>query len=387
MSRHFTMVVSDVHLAPVFRSDRLPFRGPAFQPDAELSRAIDRALEIARRNQGALELVLAGDFFDLDVAQNPWDVENASRTLDVRTAAGAAKALAATLRDHPGVVLALRRALTAGTRVTIVPGNHDAQLAIPAVAAVLRASVEPPPTDLRLRLRPWCHITADGAVVVEHGHQYDPLCVVRRLVPHAHGDGPGDLRAEATIGTVSSFYAPLLIPGSDPFAVDPFVERRGMRAILMDALSRGGAAIHAMRELILASADEPEPDPTPALAAELGVDPQIVGLRRALFADKATARALLDLAQETPGAYGRLVEHATARAMTTATDVHRARVAVVGHTHAPRRSDLPNGAVLLNSGSWTPRRSSGDPVGSFAWIVTSDGHVVDAHVEPVRRER
>ena len=372
--RHFTCVISDVHLSPIIEDERMPYRGRAFAPDEELSRTIDRAVQVARQSDGTLEIVLGGDVFDLDVPISCEEIRLCARTIDARSLSGAAAILGRTLADHPAFTLALRRAIAGGARLVVLPGNHDAQLALRSPREVLRRAVG------EVVFRSWCHVTDDDLVLVEHGHQYDPLCRLSCLTP--------DRRAEDTVGTVSSFYAPILFPDLDPFAIDPFAERRSVVASLKEALQRGGAGGVAtcVRDLLSATMDRPVPTPAPELAAEIGVDPQIVGLRQQLFAPKASVEELLHAALGSVD-YGQSVEAAMLLAMTTATDVHGVKVAVVGHTHAPGQATLLNGATLLNSGSWTPRRDPQRPVGSYAWIVSNGGHIVDASVQSVFRGR
>ena len=366
------LVLSDIHLAPILRHERLPYRAPEFAPDVELSAVIDAAIARAAKERAALEIVLNGDVFDLDVAADERDASNFCAHCDVRSNAGAAESLEHVVRDHPSFILALRRALASGARVVVLPGNHDAQLAMPAPRAVLRAAI-----GKGLVFRSWCYAAAGGLVLVEHGHQYDPLCALSRLIP--------DGRTEATVGTVSSFYGPLLLR-SDPFMTDPFAERRGVIRAIREAIAEHGSAplLRCARDLFAASIDRPPPDDVRALAALAGLDPELAALRRTHFAPKATIAEVVDAAAGAI-AYGREVERATDRAMTCATDVHEADVAVVGHTHAPGSRVLPNGATLLNAGAWTPRRDPDAPVGTYAWVATHGPTVLSADVVAVRR--
>ena len=387
----YVLVLSDAHLAPLLSSAQMPYRSAAFAPDAALAQTIDRAVARRIREGGALEIVLAGDVFDFDAPLENCETTSCVRSVDVRTAPGAAQALRRILADHPSVLFALRRALAVGARVVILPGNHDAQLVFPEVREVLRGALrDEPSASLSARFasplvatevvfRSWSHVTADGLVVVEHGHQYDPLCTLSRLLPQ-------DGRTESTVGTVSSFYGPLLFEGGDPFAIDPFAERRSVLRALASSLQRSGPAaiLRCTRELMAASADCPSPSAWELLADEMRVGPRSARARHACFASKATVVDLLKAASREYD-YGPDVEAALQRAMTVATDVHGAKVAVVGHTHAPRQVVLPNGAVMLNSGSWTPRRSPSDPVGTYAWIATDGQRVLSANVEAVRR--
>jgi predicted phosphodiesterase len=116
------------------------------------------AADLARlvaSNVGA-EIVLAGDVFDLSFAP---------------TASLSGELLGSLLDRSPELVQALREHLGAGHPVTIVPGNHDAELASPEIGGIFRARLgvqEGAP----LETRPW--FVRRGDVHIEHGHAYDP---------------------------------------------------------------------------------------------------------------------------------------------------------------------------------------------------------------------
>lgn len=372
--RRAVLVLSDVHLAPTFDSHRLPFRSACFSPAAYLSHTIDRAVASARATGCHLEIVLAGDVFDFDVPQSAEEAEKGLRCDDATTPAVAAHVLHRTLLDHLPFVLALQRATGAGARVVVLPGNHDAQLGFVS-AQKLMARV----LGENAVFAPWYYAAAGGAVHVEHGHLYDPLCAVARLCL----DGAGN--TERTVGTVSSFYAPLLLPGVDPFATDPFAERKSFReAMIAQGLPGTRPLLACMRELLVA-AKRCISDETCVLASAQGLEPAQVDYLRAFFAPKATPSDIIAICAGTVD-YGAAVEDRTRRAMEAATLTHGARVAVVGHTHRAGVMPLANGATLLNSGAWTPRRSSSEPVGSYAWVTTDeDGNIDDASVKQVQR--
>lgn len=392
MTIRFVLVLSDIHLAPTFESDQLLFRNAAFSPAIYLSQTIDRALEEARAKHATLEIVLNGDVFDFDIAQTAAEAASASRSTvstssstsgppsDVRTEAGATQVLVQILDDHLPFVMALRRALHGGASVVFLPGNHDSQLALPSVQLALRIFI-----GAEIRFEPWYHLAAEGAVLVEHGHQYDPLCVVSRLLPSGPTVTLGRGRVESTVGTVSSFYAPLLLPGMDPYAIDPFAERRTLREVTAHAMAKGGPFLACAGELLIAGTDRPPPDDAEALARTLGVSEELVHYRRQFFAPKATLGQVFAACIGSMD-YGRSVQASIERAMMAAISVHGAGIAVVGHTHHPGIVTLPNGRLLLNSGSWTPRRTREEPVGSFSWIEVDDhGHVTNATVKPMER--
>ena len=372
--RSLVLVLSDVHLAPTFKSHRLPFRSAAFSPAVYLSQTIDRAVEEARAARASIEIVLAGDVFDFDVAQSAEEAEIGLRLLDTTEPATAASVLQRTLQEHLPFALALKRATQAGARVVVLPGNHDAQLGFDVVKTVLHRSFGPGVT-----FAPWYYGAAGGAVHVEHGHLYDPLCAVTRLCLDTATN------SERTIGTVSSFYAPLLFPGMDPFVTDPFADRRTFRTMLSAArLVDTRSILACMRELWTAAKDCGAPDDCNALASSLGIEPEQVDYLRCFFAPKATPNEIAAICSGSMD-YARAVEERTIQAATAATSAHGARVAVVGHTHRPGSTPLPNGMTLLNSGAWTPRRSANEPVGSYAWISTDNGRINEATVKQVFR--
>lgn len=183
--RH-TVIVSDVHLCEGVPGDEpwMRWRSRPFFPDAEFSALVDRLLAEARG--ASVELVFNGDLFDFD----------ASRVIDghvteedlPRTEPVAVELLERILRDHDGYVAALGRLLAAGHAVVFIAGNHDPQLAYPAVRALLRSKLVEasgdPSAGARVRFRGWFYQTPDG-VHIEHGNQYDPYCAFRYpLMPH-----------------------------------------------------------------------------------------------------------------------------------------------------------------------------------------------------------
>jgi len=158
-------VVSDLHLgestlASMFR-------------DAEQGqRFADLCAGIGRGSDN--ELVLLGDIFDLTASCPP-----------PRGVAGFARALGIPLeerpqRELPQIMRAIREcnpaaldaleALSANTRVTLVPGNHDRHLAEPGGREALDAA------GLRtVKIEPMAvRYVLDKVVVLQHGHAWDP---------------------------------------------------------------------------------------------------------------------------------------------------------------------------------------------------------------------
>ncbi len=183
--RH-TVVISDIHLCEVERTSGLwmRYRQAAFSPDRELAEMI---AELRRQVRGdALTFVLNGDVFDFDA---PRVVGEESVFHDLpRTAENAVTTMGAILDDHPIVVDALGRLLAEGHEVVFISGNHDVQLTLPAVRALLTERLidaakggtgeSREALGARIAYRAWFHQTADG-IVIEHGNQYDAFCSYR----------------------------------------------------------------------------------------------------------------------------------------------------------------------------------------------------------------
>lgn len=391
----YVMVLSDLHLAPTFASARAPYRDATRSPGPALARTIMEAVARAHRDRAELEIVLNGDVLDLDAPRCARDIEEGRPALDVRKEEGAVRAAIEALHAHGSFVNAVREAAWSGVQVFVLPGNHDAQVVLPGVREVLANAFSngtrsvrdplspspfPPAREARIQFRSWIH--RSGPVLVEHGQQYDPLCVATRL-------GAVGGRLEATAGTVSSFYGPALLAGADPFAIDPFVERRAIVRSLREAAVQGGGApaLRCLRELLAACAERaagPDPAWLDAVGDEVKASRDVLERHAALAAPKAQPALLLEAARGGHD-YGADVDARLRSAMTAAAGLHGAQAVVVGHTHAAMRSTLPNGSVLVNAGTWAPRPEPNAPAGSFAWLAHDGTRLLSAEVVEVRR--
>ncbi|HEY3020255.1 MAG TPA: hypothetical protein VGJ32_08685, partial [Solirubrobacteraceae bacterium] len=159
--------LSDLHMAD---------GGPAdpFHDDAALALLVDDLAAAARPGGPARRLVLLGDVVDLVIA-------GASGQGAAAAVAGLERIAAA----HPQVFAALARAARGGLAVDVVPGNHDAELALPAVARALAVLVP------GARVRPWL-VHVPGLVLAEHGQQHHAINRFPALPALATG-GQGDL--------------------------------------------------------------------------------------------------------------------------------------------------------------------------------------------------
>jgi predicted phosphodiesterase len=132
------VVLSDVHLAHQGRDEVAN----------DLARLVDA--------HPGHEIVLNGDIFNL--SQDP-------RGRDP------AESAAAMIRGKPRLRSALRRHIASGSPLTLVAGNHDAAVQLPAVRPAMLEVLELG-EDAPFRIEPW-FIRRNG-VHIEHGHVYDP---------------------------------------------------------------------------------------------------------------------------------------------------------------------------------------------------------------------
>lgn len=183
--RHL-VAISDIHLSEVEPGQGLwmRYRQKEYAPSVEIAAMLDELIERVRGDE--LTLVLNGDVFDFDA---PRVVGDRSEHHDLpRDAEHAVPAVVAILRDHPELVRGLARLVAEGHRVVFVSGNHDAQLTLPEVRAVVRDVLVQAARALpgargdeiarRIEFYAWFYRTEEG-VVFEHGHQYDTFCSFR----------------------------------------------------------------------------------------------------------------------------------------------------------------------------------------------------------------
>lgn len=124
---------------------------------------------VSRQGNGATDLVLNGDTFEL------WQsLQNDCVYPDDDLGCTETEALArmrVVLAAHAEELEAIRKFATTGSNtVSIVPGNHDAALAFPRVAAETLKAIGAPPDRVRV-LAEGYWVSPDGLVYAEHGHQ------------------------------------------------------------------------------------------------------------------------------------------------------------------------------------------------------------------------
>ena len=372
MLRH-TLILSDVHLTTLVR-DRpdgwLAYRRPELAPDELLARVIKDAHAEARRQFAFFELILAGDLFDLDAPPACGDASAASFVV-CRSDAGAECGIGQAFADHPAVVQALASVLADGTsRVVFVPGNHDAQLAFLGVRRAIVQALGAQNAPGRLLFRSWFHRSQDRRIIVEHGHQYDPLCVMERMFALVGPDGQAVL--ENTVGSVGTHFGQSLFGLMNPYASDPFEMAAGGARALRACIGRaasdralGAGAFAAFRELVLVGTEEPDAVGQDAwlafVARETGASRVELERHLALWAPKANAGDLARAATRTYD-YGAEVASRLSSSMHAIADIYdRTQAVVAGHTHEPYVYTDEAGRVFANPATGRRPRAPTSP--------------------------
>lgn len=198
----FVVIIGDLHLG-AGRSpsgEWLPIEDFRWQQDfASFLRAIDEA------GKGSTDLVLNGDTFELWQSTTD-DCRHGDRRVGC-TEQEALGRLERVIAAHAADLSALGAFARSGmNRVIVVPGDHDAALLFPAVAARVIASFDAPGrVDVATRGH-W--LSVDGAVYAEHGHQLpdDPYSFTAWPAPYLRSEGRVHLERSAGERLVQALY-------------------------------------------------------------------------------------------------------------------------------------------------------------------------------------
>ncbi|HEX3529570.1 MAG TPA: metallophosphoesterase [Thermoanaerobaculia bacterium] len=175
MSSRSLIVISDLHISS----------GPLDDCDPELEEALVSFVSELSRRATAVELVINGDFLDF-VQASPWqDSEFESVSGDgiplCFTEEQSRTKLESICQAHSRIFQALTELLASSSdnRLTIIPGNHDADLFWPSVRESLAARISGgsvrASNQLRFVLERTYRPPEFERIWVEHGHQYDPV--------------------------------------------------------------------------------------------------------------------------------------------------------------------------------------------------------------------
>lgn len=304
-------------------------------------------------------LAILGDLFDFSLVELAGDPRTRLATDPAATIAK----LDLIAGEHRAVVEALRRFLTAGGTLDLLPGNHDLELLLPPVWRRVEELLGGGAGAVRdrLRLHPWI-LFVPGLVYAEHGHQHHDVNRVPGLLAVAER-GSAPLPA----GTLAAEWARDL-------------RVRGGRAALGVAARAIPAALRWSR-----TARRPPGASTRVRthAAELGLPAGALLAIDALLpagALRTAAHTARRLAASRGGPPGGYMADAIA-AVHAVLARHGAAVPfyATGHTHVPIDAPLPGSpapARYLNPGTWARMRPKAAAEG--VWYLdlerTDDGH-------------
>ena len=388
------LVISDVHLGNGQGYD-------IYAGGEALPKFLDQAVD------EHTTLYVNGDFADFLMNEDPLVLEQARALAQVR-------ALVA-WPDTAGVLAALGRALARGAAVILRLGNHDVELGVPAVQAVIRSSLGQPAAIadrlvFQLGDQPAIEEIGGARILITHGEQndawnrFDP-----RPLPKVPAQGPSDFVYPPGSRLVKTIMNPLKrahglrfvdllkpdIQGGvlTAIAVDPSSVSRvfqGSTLSLMWQLFREkqfGSVSFALEE----EASEPETGLDEAIAAAGLSAEETEALRAALDADGGFSfsteadphldGARVKLARKGLAAVARLQRHLTGTDGLVYfdtvplpeewTEAHRladtfhVEAVILGHSHAARFG-VDRGRVYVNAGTWITQLSLPAPDASDA---------------------
>jgi UDP-2,3-diacylglucosamine pyrophosphatase LpxH len=410
--RHL-VAISDIHLSEVEPGSGLwmRYRQKEYAPSVEIAAMLDELLLRVRGDE--LTLVLNGDVFDFDAPR-----VRSGRSQhhdDPRDAEHAVPMVKAILRDHPEIVRGLARVIAEGHKVVLVSGNHDVQLTLPEVRAVVRdvlvqaalelgAGAAPGELARRIEHYAWFYRTEEG-VVFEHGHQYDSFCSFRYpMAPYGRKKG----LIQPTLGSMVSRLYMGRLGYFNPHVDATFMlslagyARHWVKYYMLSSRSQAWVWLHGAlltMHSLLAHRDPGDrarhAENLAAASAETGAPPRAVAsharlcappgedvlwtcvrelwLDRAIFAGAAAGCAAVWLLSQrhTFGVLATLGPVAMAavelskpkssleenwrrvqRRARQVAKVHEARAVVFGHTHTPE-GVWEGGVFYGNTGSWS----------------------------------
>lgn len=160
-------VISDLHAGIGRRPEGGWYASEDFRWEDELEAFLEA---LSARAGDRVDLLIAGDL--LELWQPPADIGCTGVSADLGCTVDEMRAITTrVLAAHPRLTAALRRFAARGqNRLVIIPGNHDSALLLAAVWQPLAAALGA--ADGRVQLvTSGVWQSADGRVVVEHGHQ------------------------------------------------------------------------------------------------------------------------------------------------------------------------------------------------------------------------
>lgn len=190
-SSRILLIVSDLHLSEGWDKEGKISKNEDFFFDQSFSRFLE-----FYKNKSPVNLIIAGDMVDMLQVTHPklpksFPEEITPDEIEFGFGTSPLKScwkLEKIMFGHKKFFRSLTEFLAAGNRVTILPGNHDIEFALPEVQncfrnQLLSKELLQPNVDRQkiaksveenLCFKPWFYYEP-GLVYVEHGHQYDCL--------------------------------------------------------------------------------------------------------------------------------------------------------------------------------------------------------------------
>lgn len=267
-----------------------------------------------------VELILNGDIFD------PLAVDVNGAFPERITSSIAVLKFSRCLEGHATVVSALRRFLSRpGKRVTYIMGNHDLELAYPAVQQLFRTVVGGPEGSQQIRFRiyePWYDLP--GGVRVAHGNQFEALNRV-------------DLKH---LFLTKGYSEPILnLPWGSIFLLKVLLPVKAERPHM--------TLVHPFSRFLALSlvTDTRVAVPASARALYHFMRTRFVEARRRAASLRETVRILREEAVVVPD-----LEVAAAAMLR---DNPGLRAVIMGHSHEAKIRRMGNRGVYVNTGTWT----------------------------------
>lgn len=388
---HRVIVISDLHIGG---------KAPAMMSSGDRLGRFVRRLTSLRLEDESLELVIAGDFIDF-LAEAPY----ASWTPQPAQVVSKLTRLMQDPQFSP-VFEALAWFIAEGHALTVLVGNHDVELALPAAQAALLGHLSATPHQLKFIDDGRAYRI--GRMLIEHGNRYDGAnendWTNLRIIASAQSrgeDAPVTLRASAGSWMVEKVVSPL--KERYPF-VDLLQPQGELLALLLAAFEPGlaldlkmiGRSLHA-KHLEASNPKGLQPGHTyavsaPGLAAvpdpdlEAVFGSQYINLRQpsenvsakdvllaAWLNRKDGLREVIESGGEIPPKQLEQIRVAMKKLLLTDKDNHPGGdtaqygaaakrlfqngsdptdLVVMGHTHLPRHHGLAERASYINSGTW-----------------------------------
>ena len=312
------LVVSDLHLVTGSRRGELNAFEDFFEDE--------RFAELLAHHQeqvgpgGGIELILNGDIFDLLKVRvgGVWPIEITDEV--------ATEKLRQCLDGHPLFVRALRRFLeNPRNQITYLPGNHDLDVWFPGPQALFRRYVAPEGAEGRVRF-----ITSSDTyylpegIQVRHGHQLERI---HRVDYDAMTRKRPDGREVLALPWGSLWILEVMNPLKEQrLHVDKILPLGRFIALAMLFDTR-----FALRFLWR--------------SAKYFLKHRVLSIE----AWRDRIRRLPGLLKEEIFSLGGGYDDQAIRALQRTRGAH---TRIVGHSHGPRYIQLPNGKLLVNTGTW-----------------------------------